>query len=170
MSSVRASRADWHTRSTAGEIVVTIDASLCQTYSGELPTRCGGKEVAVGCTNMIRRSDARASPEDHLTGHEFAVVFAQCTWERFVSGIARVGACRPFPAVAKQLLDARGPTRRCWMQPACIEWIPLQRLLARDVFPFSLCRKSTAAPPGKGIGLIETDVADRRIKQIRKPM
>src|SRR5258708_707394 len=95
MSSVRAPRADRHARSKAGEIVVTIDASLCQTYSRKLPTRCGRKEVAVSCANMILWSDARPSPEDHQTEHEFAVVFAHIC-SSFTVSAAHLFLSRPW--------------------------------------------------------------------------
>ena len=65
-----------------------------------------GKEIPVRRANMIGRGDARSSAQNHLTGHKFAVVFAERTGERLVSWIAGIGAGRPFPAIAEKLLEA----------------------------------------------------------------
>src|ERR1051325_11239954 len=67
-----------------------------QTYSGELPTGGGLKEVAVGRPRTIRGGGAGPPAQDHLAGHELAVVFGQGTRKGLVSGIAGVGAGRPF--------------------------------------------------------------------------
>ena len=76
-----------------------------QTYSSELPASRGLKEIAIGRAHTIRGGGAGAPAQDHLTGHELAVVFAQGTRKGLVSRIAGVGAGRPFPTIAEQLLN-----------------------------------------------------------------
>ena len=52
--------------------------------------------------------DAGASAEDHLGGHEFAVVLAQRAGEGLVAGVAGVGGLGPLPDVAEELLGSVG--------------------------------------------------------------
>src|SRR6266404_10001636 len=64
-----------------------------QTYSSELPTSRGLKEIAIGRPQTIRGGGAGAPAQDHLTGHELAVVFAQGT-----GGRACI-PCRRWPSI-----------------------------------------------------------------------
>ena len=50
--------------------------------SRELPSCCRIKEIAISRTYVVRRCNARSSPQNHLTGHEFALVFGGGTRER----------------------------------------------------------------------------------------
>src|SRR4030095_4115560 len=77
----------------------------CQTYSGELPTRCWLKEIAIGCTHVNRGCDAGSSTQNRLTAHDLAVVFTQRTRKGFVTRITGVRTRRPFPAVPEKLFD-----------------------------------------------------------------
>ena len=65
-----------------------------------------GEEVAIGGADVGGGGDAGASAQDHLAGHELAVVLAEGSGERFVAGIAGVGAGGPLPYVAEELLEA----------------------------------------------------------------
>ena len=117
---------------------------------------------------MTRGSDARSPAQNHLAGHELAVVFAERAWKRLVSRITGVGAGRPFPAIAEQLLNPC--TSRCSrMESSSLEQVSLDPCLARNVFPFRLSRKPATSPTRKRISLEATDVAHGRIKQGRKP-
>src|SRR5260370_14885188 len=100
--------------------------SGCHTYPSELPTSRGLKEIPIGRPHPIRGCDAGPSAQNHLTGHELAVVFAQCTRKGLVSRIAGVGAGRPFPTIAEQLLQNH-PASHCTMNPPGDEEISLRR-------------------------------------------
>lgn len=77
-----------------------------EAEAGELPAGGGGEEVAVGGADVGGGGDAGASAQDDLAGHEFSVVLAEGSGERFVAGIAGVGAGGPLPYVSEELLDA----------------------------------------------------------------
>src|SRR5580700_1890011 len=81
----------------------TCCALLRQPDSGKLPARLWRKEIAVACANVPRRRDARSATQHHLPTHELAVVLAQRSVQRLKARIAKVGAARPHPAVAKVL-------------------------------------------------------------------
>ena len=116
---------------------------------------------------MGRRSDARPPAQNHLAGHELAVVFAERTRQRLVSRITGVGARCPFPAIAEQLLNTR-TSRRSGMESSRLEQVSLDHCLARDVFPFCLGRKSATFPTCKRVSLEATYVAHGCVKQCRK--
>src|ERR1700761_8212895 len=139
----------------------------CQTPSCELPAGGRLQEIAIGCPHMTRRGNTRTSPQDHLTGPELAVVFAQRARKNLETGIRGIWTRSPFPTVPEKRLNTI-PARRCGMQPPRIEEISLQRGQAHDVFPFRLRRKAATSPTGKGIGLEITYVAHRRIQQSRE--
>ena len=113
---------------------------------------------------MIRRCDARTSPQNHLTGHKLAVVFAQRTGAKFVSGIRGVRARSPFPTVPKELLNAL-TARPCGMQPTRFKQISVKGFLPHHMFPFRFRWESATSPSSKRLGLEVTDVAHGRIKQ-----
>jgi len=52
------------------------------------------------------------------------------------------------------------------MQPVRVEQVYVRWCLARDALPFRLRWEPTTSPTRKGIGLEETDVAYRRIKEV----
>src|ERR1039458_5224934 len=77
-----------------------------EAEAGELPARGGGEEVAVGGADVGGGGDAGASAEDHLGGHELAVVLAEGAGQGAVAGVASVGGGGPLPDVAVDLLEA----------------------------------------------------------------
>src|SRR5271165_653426 len=112
---------------------------------------------------MTRRSDARSPAENHLAGHELAVVLTERARKRLVSRITGIGARRPFPAIAEELLDTR-TSCRSGMELSSVEQVSLDRYLARHVFPLRLSRKPATPPVRKRLGLETTYVAYGRIK------
>src|SRR5262245_29718886 len=135
-----------------------------QTYPGELPASRGLKEVAIGGSHMISGGDAGPSPQNHLTGHELAVVFAQGPRNGLVAWIPGVGAGRPFPTVSEDLLNTHtGGHGR--MKPTGVEQVSLRGCLGRGAFPFRFRGQPTTSPARKCIALEETYVAHGRIKQ-----
>ena len=66
--------------------------SLRQSYSGELPTCLGRKEITV-CRPDVRMTGRTRSTSQHkLVAHEFAVVLTKRTTGWLVSGIGGIGA------------------------------------------------------------------------------
>jgi hypothetical protein len=98
------------------------------------------------------RGDARSPAQNHLAGHELAVVLTERAWKRLVSRITGIGGRRPFPAIAEELLDTR--TSCCsGMEFSGVEQVSVNRCLARDVFPLRLSWKPATTPTRKRLGL-----------------
>src|ERR1700722_11111545 len=113
---------------------------------------------------MICGRNTGPAAQDHLTGHEFSVVFAQRARERLVARIGRVRAGRPFPAISKELAYTIASSR-CRMQSSQIQQIPGAWFLTGDELPFCLGRESASAPARKRVGFEKADVAYRRIHE-----
>src|SRR5579863_10513876 len=111
---------------------------------------------------MTRRSNARAPAQNHLAGHELAVVLTERARKRLVSRITGIGARRPFPAIAKELLDTRTLCCR-GMEFSSVEQVSVDRRLARDVFPLRLSWKPVTPPTRERLGLETTYVAYGRV-------
>src|SRR6185503_21297767 len=105
-----------------------------EANAGKLPTRRGGKEVAIGDPAVSFRRYARTATQHVLVDHEFAVVFADSALRPAVSRIGRVAAARPLPRIAKYLLQtgARGCAR---MQMPGDGRIGSNRVPLRRMFP-----------------------------------
>ena len=99
-------------------------------------------EVAIAGPRMaLGRGEGPAS-QDHLIGHELAVVFRRRPLGRAKSRIGGVGAGRPLPDLARQVREGR-------------------RIGSRRLLPLRLGRQPSPRPPRKGVGLIEADMANR---------
>ena len=143
-----------------------------------MPENChrvsGGEEVAVARADVPLRRNARSAAQNHLPAHELAVVLAQRALQRPETGIAKVGAASPHPAVAVVLrtvlvlvlrtavsdLDKlRGGRGR---EPSGIEQIPLDRLALDRSLPLELLRQPVAGPARVSVCLVKAYLAHRR--------
>ena len=107
--------------------------------------------------------DAGAAAEDHLRGHELAVVLAERAGEGLVAGVAGVGGLGPLPDVAEDLLEAAGVG-------AAGAGVEVRRIRAScrragatwsgDELPLELGGEAVAGPAGEGVGFEEAEVAD----------
>ena len=99
---------------------------------------------------------AGASAEDHLAGHEFAVVLAEGSGEGFIAGVAGVAAGGPLPDVAKELLQAGVGGGGGGMEVLGFEEVA-GGLGAGGVLPFELGGEAVPGvrPAGVGVGLEE---------------
>ncbi len=145
-----------------------------EAEAGELPAGGGGEEVAVGGADVGGGGDAGASAEDHLRGHELAVVLAEGSGEGFVAGVAGVAAGGPLPDVAEDLLEAgvrvdggagrgdwlRGDGRACCGSSSSSVGSLRRMLSGGGVLPLELGGEAVAGPAGVGVGLEEAEVAD----------
>src|SRR4029077_20805441 len=77
----------------------------CESDPGELPPFFRLKKIAIGAADMGAGSGAGTAAQHVLVAHEFAVVFAERSGRGAIARIRRVGTARPFPDVAKHLLD-----------------------------------------------------------------
>src|SRR5271165_3110440 len=111
---------------------------------------------------MTRRGNTRSSAQNHLAGHELAVVLAEGTGKRPVSWITGVSAGRPFPTIAEKLLDTL-TSRSRGMESSRFEKVSLRVHLARDAFPFRFRWKPATSPTCERIGLEKTYVAHRGV-------
>src|SRR5512132_4130296 len=93
--------------SVSGRAVRDTLVVLREAHPGELPALVWIEEVAIGRPQMAVRRDARSSAQDHLIAHELAVVFADGTGRRAITGIGCIRAARPFPDVAEHLTGRR---------------------------------------------------------------
>src|ERR1039457_5054481 len=69
----------------------------------ELPASLRGKEVPVTGTYVACRTHAASAPQNHLSAHEFSVVFTERTVERREPWVAKVSTPGPLPTVTKEL-------------------------------------------------------------------
>src|SRR5215471_905467 len=99
------------------------------------------EKIAVCSADMTGRRRAGSSPQDHLPGHKFSVVFTERAVQRFKARIGTVGARRPLPAISEELLHARSLRRR-GMQAPCIEQVAAWRRAASDKLPFRFGRET----------------------------
>src|SRR5690606_21053853 len=74
-----------------------------QAQPGELPAHGRLEKVAISGADMALRGGTTAAAQDHLPGHELAVVLAQAAFERAEAGVGAVGAGCPFPNITEQL-------------------------------------------------------------------
>src|SRR5262249_19162994 len=100
---------------------------------------------------------AGSATQNHLTAHEFAVVFAERARKWLVTRVPAIGARRPLPAVSEELLNA-DTARRCWMQSPGVEQVASRRYVAGDAFPLRFRRQTATSPARKCIGFVKTDV------------
>src|SRR5207245_7141315 len=77
---------------------------VCESDSSKLPAFFRLKEIAIGAPDMTARRSTGTAAQNVLVAHELAVVFAERTQCRAVTGIRRVSAARPLPNVAKHLV------------------------------------------------------------------
>ena len=149
------------------------DCVARQAQAAELPARVGRKEVAVARADVARGRGARAAAQHELVAHELAVVLADRARRRGGSrGRARrrcasiprrrrtsAPACRrPAPRAARA--DAARRSRR-----SC----PRRGASRAAHLPLGLGRQARARPAREGVGLVEADVADRRVRIRRAP-
>src|SRR5690606_19879378 len=125
--------------------------------SGELPTRLGREEVAIGGPNVRLGGRARSATKDVLVTHELSVVLADGPGGGLVSGIGCVRTGGPFPYIAKKLLDAGDIAGGHGMilttlDKVSINGVALDFGFRRRKFPLRFGRQSHAAPPSVGIG------------------
>src|ERR1700722_19392425 len=78
----------------------------------ELPPCIGGEEIPVARAHVIGRRRARPAAQNELSGHELAVVFADCAFRRLEARVGGKGAARPLPHIAVDLTQARLPSLR----------------------------------------------------------
>src|SRR5271170_5213619 len=118
---------------------------------------------------MARRGSTRSSAQNHLAGHELALVLAEGTGKRLVSWITGVGAGCPFPAIAEKLLDTRA-SWCCGVKSSGLEQVSPHRRLARKKFPFRFRGEPVTLPTCERIRLEKTDVAHGLVQQRGKPV
>src|SRR5579864_518361 len=80
-----------------------LTAIVSQPYPGKLPACFRREKIAVSGANVRARRGARSATQDHLSAHEFAVVFTQRAGRWLITGIRKIRACRPLPDVAEKL-------------------------------------------------------------------
>src|SRR5579871_4387614 len=142
-----------------------LTAIVSQPYPGKLPARFRRKKIAVGGANVRARRGTRSATQDHLSAHEFAVVFTQRAGRGLIAGIWKIGACCPLPYIAKQLqwyaAFQRRRSRR-GMKSAVFQKIALDggNSACRD-FPLELGRQARTGPAGKRVRFVITHMADR---------
>src|SRR5690606_10245618 len=134
---------------------------LGQTQAGELPAHGGVEEVAIGGAHVVFRRGATAATQHHLPGHELAVVLTQAAAQRPKAGVGPIGAGRPFPDIAVELLQAIAGSCSHRLQLAALDKIAPQWLVLRGDFPFFFAWQTRLRPSGKGLGLEITQVANR---------
>ena len=111
---------------------------------------------------MIGRGSATAAPQDHLPGHEFAVVLAQTAIQRLEAGVGAIGTAGPFPNVPKQLAGLIGrvsPTdhRR---EMVLLDKVACTRKTGSGHFPFGFGWQAGAGPAGVCVRLVKAQVTD----------
>src|SRR5579862_4441753 len=74
-----------------------------QPHAGELPPRRSREEITIGRSNVRTRRRERAAAKHELIAHELAIVFADGTVRRAITGIRRIRALGPLPNVAEHL-------------------------------------------------------------------
>ena len=74
--------------------------------TAELPARLRRKEIAIRCPDMTSRRSTRSAAQHILIAHELAVVLAECTGRRRITGIGRVRTLRPLPDLAEHLRES----------------------------------------------------------------
>ena len=133
-----------------------------QAQAGELPACGGWKEVSVSGADVGGGCDAGASAEDHLSGHEFAVVFADGAGSGLEAGIAEVGAGGPLPGVAEELGGIGGELGRAGsgVQAVGFEEVSGDGGGGCGEFPLKFGGEPESAPACVGVGFIEADVGD----------
>src|SRR5690606_10539157 len=109
-------------------------------------------------------SHTRTAAQHHLVAHELAVVLAERSPDRAVSGIGSVRTLGPLPNVAQHLLDPLPAGRGLRLEQALLREGALRSGLAGGHLPLRLGRQAALAPAGEGVGLEEADVADREIR------
>src|SRR6056297_2844368 len=132
-----------------------------QPDAGELPAVRRIKEIAIAATRMASGGSAGTPAQDHLVAHELAVVFTDGTRRRSIARVGAVGAGRPLPALAEELLQGSGVITAHGM-PAATRAI--KRAIgpaACGYLPLCLRWQPRICPARVGIGLIETDVGHR---------
>ena len=76
----------------------------CESDSSELPPFFRLKEIAVSRPNVSARRGARAAAQNALVAHELTIVFAEGAGRSVITGIGGIGASRPLPSVAEELV------------------------------------------------------------------
>src|SRR3569623_2842098 len=82
----------------------------CQPETRKLPASGRCEEIAIGRADVSRRCDAGATSQNHLGGHELAVILAERSRQRTIPRIAGIRRGGPLPNVAEDLLQP-GPRR-----------------------------------------------------------
>ena len=111
---------------------------------------------------MAGRRRAGTATQNDLVCHELAVVFAEGSRQRLETWIGAVGACRPFPNIAKDLGEAIVEGGR-GVQSTAVAEVARHLLWRRCGFPLRLRRQPRPRPSGEGVGFEEADVADRGV-------
>ncbi|MNE18332.1 hypothetical protein D3C80_1113640 [compost metagenome] len=126
-----------------GALILDLRSVRRQADPGEHPALMGIVEVAIAGPRMTLGRGEGPAAQDHLIGHELAVVFRRSPLGRTEPRIGGIGAGRPLPDLARQVGEGR-------------------RVTPRRLFPFRLGRQPPPRPSGKGVGLIEADMTHRR--------
>ena len=104
-----------------------------------------------------RRGAARAL-ENQLSGHEFAVVFADGSGGWRETGVGRVGTPGPFPDVTEHATSRARDYRS-----RDIELVANVRVgEGCEVLPFSLGREPRSSPSREGVSLVKAHIRDWR--------
>src|SRR5260370_3858214 len=135
-----------------------------EANSCELPAFLGLEKVAIGAANMTAGSGAGAAAQDVLVAHELTVVSAECARRSAITGVGGISGPRPFPDVAKHLMEMSILSRDCRgfrMKLLDLDEVSFDRQITRGTFPFEFRGESRSVPICEGVGFEIADVGHR---------